>query len=45
MYHNMRDGCTTRQDGEFPEEALFRDYGWISRDRDYSMVLERFCGI
>jgi hypothetical protein len=22
MHHNMRDGCTTRQDGVFPEEAL-----------------------
>jgi hypothetical protein len=22
MHHNMRDGCTTRQDGVFPEEDL-----------------------
>ena len=22
MHHNMRDGCTTRQDGVFPEVAL-----------------------
>jgi hypothetical protein len=22
MDHNMRDGCTTRQDGVFPEETL-----------------------
>ena len=22
VHHNMRDGCTTRQDGVFPEEAL-----------------------
>jgi hypothetical protein len=22
MHHNMRDGCTTRQDGGFPDEDL-----------------------
>ena len=38
MHHNMRDGCTTRQDGVFPDEALLEIMDrWISRDRDYAV--------
>jgi hypothetical protein len=45
MHHNMRDGCTTRQDGHgvFPEEALLEIMdGYVEI---VTMLFERFCGI
>ncbi len=37
MHHNMRDGCTTRQDGVFPEEALLEIMDGLTT------LFERFC--
>ena len=39
MHHNMRDGCTTRQDGVFPEgKPIARSWMDISQDRDYAVA-------